>query len=220
MPGWARRPSNIVWENEKLNLSRGSRNMTAKEVAAVKSANRVSGISATTRGVAKGGAIAAVIEAPVAGVENFLHWKRGRKSRGRQAQTPAKSTVGAAVVGAGVYCGGIDRDFTDSRASRSSTSRSRGGPYGWYYCPSPVQGESKDLLLMNTTCTSARFRLQNPFRRGRNPWRCCKRTESVRLDTRFGSGRFGRFRDNGRNMAYLTPPWNQSRKDLPPTSRG
>lgn len=102
MPGWARRPSNIVWENEKLNLSRGSRNMTAKEVAAVKSANRVSGISATTRGVAKGGAIAAVIEAPVAGVENFLHWKRGRKSRGKAAADAAKSTVGAAVVGAGV----------------------------------------------------------------------------------------------------------------------
>ena len=102
MPGWARRPSNIVWESAKPNLSRGSRTMRVREVAAVKSANRVSGISATTRGVAKGGAIAAVIEAPVAGVENFLHWKRGRKSRGKAAADAAKSTVGAAVVGAGV----------------------------------------------------------------------------------------------------------------------
>ena len=101
-PGWARRPSNIVWENAKPNLSRGSRNMTASEVAAAESVNQVSKIRAVSRGVAKGGAIAALIEAPAAGVENLLHWKRGRKSRGKAATDAVKSTAVAGVVGAGV----------------------------------------------------------------------------------------------------------------------
>ena len=101
-PGWARRPSNIVWENAKPNLSRGSRNMTASEVAAAESVNQVSTIRAVSRGVANGGAIAALIEAPVAAVENLLHWKRGRKSRGKAATDAAKSTAVAGVVGAGV----------------------------------------------------------------------------------------------------------------------
>ena len=105
MPGWARRPSNIVWEDTGLNLSRHSKNMTAKEIAAVKLAHRGSAIGATTRGVAKGGGWAAVIEAPVAAVENFLHWKLGCKSRSKAVKDTAKSTFGAAVVGAGVTAG-------------------------------------------------------------------------------------------------------------------
>ena len=76
--------------------------MTASEVAAAESVNQVSKIRAVSRGVAKGGAIAALIEAPAAGVENLLHWKRGRKSRGKAATDAVKSTAVAGVVGAGV----------------------------------------------------------------------------------------------------------------------
>lgn len=102
VPRWARRPSNVLWESAKKNLSRGNRNMTSSEVAAIKSANSVSAIGATARGAAKGGVIAAVMEAPVTGIENFLHWRRGRKSRGQATKDAAKSTVGAAAVGLGV----------------------------------------------------------------------------------------------------------------------
>ena len=101
-PSWAKRPSNILWETPEKNLSRGSRNMTASEVAAIKSANRVSAVGATVRGAAKGGVIAAAIEAPMAIAENFLHWMRGRKSRGKAAKDAARDVGGAAAVGLGV----------------------------------------------------------------------------------------------------------------------
>ncbi len=101
MPTWAKRPSNVIWENAKRNLSRGNRSMTPRELAAAKSASRGSVIGATARGVAKGGLIAAATEAPVAAMENLLHWKRGRKTRQRAAKDTAVSTAGAAAVGAG-----------------------------------------------------------------------------------------------------------------------
>ena len=101
MPGWARRPSNAVWESARANLSRGSRNMRSGEVAAVHTANRAAALGAVARGATKGGGIAAAIEAPVAAIENFLHWKRGRKSGAEAAKDTAVSTAGAAAVGAG-----------------------------------------------------------------------------------------------------------------------
>ena len=101
MPGWARRPSNIVIESPGKNLSRSSRNMTGAEVATAKSAARVPAIRATAFSAAKGGAVAAAIEAPVAGLENFFHWKRGRKSGRQAAGDAAKNTAGAGVVGVG-----------------------------------------------------------------------------------------------------------------------
>ena len=101
MPGWAKRPSNTVWENSRANLKRGSRNMGASEVSAVQTANRASALGAVAKGAAKGGGIAAAIEAPVAAIENLFHWKRGRKSRAEAAKDAAVSTAGAAAVGAG-----------------------------------------------------------------------------------------------------------------------
>ena len=74
-PQWAKRPSNVVWERIKQNLARGSRNMTGAEVSAAKTTVRTVAIKATFRGVAKGGIFAALVEAPIAGVENALHWK-------------------------------------------------------------------------------------------------------------------------------------------------
>ena len=102
MPSLAKSPSNIVWEDAKKNISRGSRNMTTAELAAInKSANRAS-VLATAKGAAKGGLIAAAIEAPVAGLENFFHWKHGRKSSERAAIDAAQSAAGAGAVGVSV----------------------------------------------------------------------------------------------------------------------
>lgn len=100
-PLWAKRPSNIVWEKAKQNVARGSRNMTGAEVTATRSAVRTAAIKATAKGVAKGGIFAALVEAPLAGVENALHWKRGRKSGKQAAKDAVKSTTGAGAVGVG-----------------------------------------------------------------------------------------------------------------------
>ncbi len=47
--------------------------MTGAEVTATRSAVRNAAIKATAKGVAKGGIFAALVEAPLAGVENALH---------------------------------------------------------------------------------------------------------------------------------------------------
>ena len=103
-PGRARQPGNVVWEKSSLNRARGGRNMIPTEVAKAKSAGRLSGLSTVGRSMAsnaaKGGAIAALTEAPVSGVENFLHWKRGRKSGQQAVKDAAKDVTLAGAVGA------------------------------------------------------------------------------------------------------------------------
>lgn len=102
-PGQARLPSNIVLEDGVKNMARGSRNMTASEIAAVKSAGRASalkmGAKSAVKGGAKAGAVAAAIEFPISAIENSLHWKRGRKSGMRAVKDTAKDTGVAAGVG-------------------------------------------------------------------------------------------------------------------------
>ena len=102
-PGQARLPSNVVLEEGAKNMARGSRNMTAAEVAAVKSAGRASalkmGAKSAVKGGAKAGAVAAAIEFPISAIENSLHWKRGRKSGRQAAKDTAKDTGVAAGVG-------------------------------------------------------------------------------------------------------------------------
>ena len=101
-PSMARIPSNLSWEDKAKNLARGKRNMTPADVAAINTAYRRAGISATAKGAASGGIAASAVELPVAGVENFLHWKRGRKTGGQATKDAALSTVGAGAVGAGM----------------------------------------------------------------------------------------------------------------------
>lgn len=73
--------------------------MNPAEVAAPKSANRTSAFTAVANSAAgravRGGILAAVTEVPVAGVENFMHWKRNRKS-GKQAATDTAKRIGVA----------------------------------------------------------------------------------------------------------------------------
>lgn len=105
-PGQARRLSNVVLEDGAKNMARGSRNMTSAEIAAARSAGRASavkvGAKSAIKGGAKAGAVAAAIEAPVSGLENCLHWKRGRKSGAQAVKDTAKDTVTAAGVGIAV----------------------------------------------------------------------------------------------------------------------
>lgn len=100
-PGLAKRPSNIVIEDAGKKLSRRSLNMTGSDFTAAKSASagRHSTIRATAQSAAKGAGIAAALEAPVSGLENFFHYRNSRKSGGQAAKDTAKSTATAGVVG-------------------------------------------------------------------------------------------------------------------------
>ena len=105
-PQRAKAPSNIVLENVRKNLARGRRNMTSAEVAAAKGAGRASASKILAKSAlksgAKAGVIAAAIEAPIAGLENYLHWRGGRKTGKQAAKDTAKSTAVAGGTGAAV----------------------------------------------------------------------------------------------------------------------
>ena len=77
---WPRAQTTFSWRMPRRTSPEVVGNMTASETSAVRSVYRRSAIGATAKSAAKGGLVAAVIEAPVAGMENFFHWKRGRKS--------------------------------------------------------------------------------------------------------------------------------------------
>lgn len=95
----AKAPSNIVLECARKNRSRGSRNMTSADQAAARSANQASAIEIRVKATVKGVKKVAAIEAIVAGLENILHWKRGRKSGEQAVMDTVKSTVSAAFNG-------------------------------------------------------------------------------------------------------------------------
>jgi hypothetical protein len=108
-PGRSKWPSNMVFEDASKNLSRGSRNMTAAEVAAAKSTGHVTGTrlaaNVTLKSAARSGGIAAAIELPIAALENFLHCRRGRKTGRKAAIDTTKSTATAAGFGAAAAVG-------------------------------------------------------------------------------------------------------------------
>ena len=104
-PDLAKEARNSVLEDAKKNRARGSRNMTLAEIGAAKKAGHHAGFKATGKAAAKGGIVSAVIEAPIAGMENFFHWRRGRKTGGQAAKAAAMSTAGAGVVGVGATAG-------------------------------------------------------------------------------------------------------------------
>ena len=100
-PGRARDPGNLRWEPAGRNRSRGARNMTQSEVARTESETRWAGRVELGRSVVKQAAWTAAIELFVASLENWFHWKRGRKTGKQAAGDAARSTgtsLGTAVV--------------------------------------------------------------------------------------------------------------------------
>ena len=97
-PGQAKDPRNTLWENAHKNRARGSHNMNKSEIGATKLENglrgaKIGGKAALRRGI-RGGVIAGAIELPITAAENFLHWRRDRKS-GKQAIKDTASKTGA-----------------------------------------------------------------------------------------------------------------------------
>lgn len=94
--GRAKDPGNIVWEDPSINRRRGGQKMTKAEFAAAKASNRRAGYAEFGKSVGKQAAWAAAIELFVAGLENWFHWKRGRKT-GKQAVGDAARNAGASL---------------------------------------------------------------------------------------------------------------------------
>ena len=70
------------------------------EVAAAKKALSITGLKAVAKTAAKGAAVGAAIEAPVVGLENYLHYFHGRKSA-EEALTDAAMSIGVAGAASG-----------------------------------------------------------------------------------------------------------------------
>ena len=105
----ARSNTNILWESEKANWSRGPRNMTRFEILKINAKNSVDASRIVGKrmagGAARGGALAALMEAPISATENFIHFRRGRKSREDAAKAVAKDTAKAGATGVAVGSG-------------------------------------------------------------------------------------------------------------------
>ncbi len=109
-PGKAKALGNTVWEYAKSNTQRGSRNMTGVQKLGVNVRNgahaaRLVAKSAAVN-AARGGALAAALEAPVSIAENTIHVMKGKKAKGDATKDVAKD-VGKAGVAGGVVAGGM-----------------------------------------------------------------------------------------------------------------
>ena len=96
-------PKNVMWEHQEKNSSRGENNMTRKEVLRVKWENskdvaniiKKRGFLSVKWGqyATFGGVTGMIVEAPVAGAENYFHWKHGAKSLRQAINDTAKNTA-------------------------------------------------------------------------------------------------------------------------------
>lgn len=100
---------NIVWENSAINRARGAADMTPWERLAAQGSNtfNASGIFMRhcLRGTAAAAFTAALLEAPVAAVENYIHYQRGRKTGDEAVHDAAKSIAVHAATGAVIFIG-------------------------------------------------------------------------------------------------------------------
>ena len=108
-PGKAKALGNTVWEYAKNNTQRGSRNMTRGQRLGVTARNgaHAAGLVArsATLNAARGGVLAAALEAPVSIAENTIRVMKGKKAKEDAAKDVAKD-VGKAGITGGIVAGG------------------------------------------------------------------------------------------------------------------
>ena len=101
---------NILWENSGVNRARGALDMTGWEQFTARSGNFFDASQIVMRECANAAAvsalIAALLEAPISGIENYIHYRKGRKTGEEAIKDAAKSIAiyagSAAIVGVGV----------------------------------------------------------------------------------------------------------------------
>ena len=108
-PHLAADSGNILWENSAINRARGTADMTGWGQFTAQAGNSIDAAAIVMRecadAAATSGLLAALLEAPVAGVENYIHYQKGHKTGEEAIKDAAKSIVLHAVAGAVVGIG-------------------------------------------------------------------------------------------------------------------
>ena len=109
-PQLATDTGNSLWENSAVNRARGATDMTGWGQITARSSNAFDAAGIVLRECADAaltsGLLAALLESPVAGVENYIHYRKGRKT-GEEAMKDAAKSIAlhaatGAVIGVGV----------------------------------------------------------------------------------------------------------------------
>ena len=107
-PHLARDPSNILWESSSVNRARGAADMTGMEHLTAQSHNafQTAGVvlrDCTTSATIAAG-IGALLEAPVAGIENYIRYQKSQLTGEQAVKEAAKSiAVNAGMAAAGGF---------------------------------------------------------------------------------------------------------------------
>ena len=103
-PHLAAENSNFIWENDSLNRARGAANMTSGEQLRAQADNAFDAAGIMFRDCLETSGMtalyAALLEAPVAAIENWLHYRRGRKTGEEAVKDAAIAIAKRAVSGA------------------------------------------------------------------------------------------------------------------------
>ena len=101
---------NILWENASINRARGNADMNGWEQFTAQANNAFDASTIVMRecatAAATSGLLAGLLEAPVASIENYIHYQKGHKTGEQAVKDAAKSIAihagSAAIVGVGV----------------------------------------------------------------------------------------------------------------------
>ncbi len=103
-PHLAASNGNIIWENHGLNQARGAENMTGGEQFSAHASNAFDATTIVFRDCMQAAAItafyAALLEMPVAALENYFHYRRGRSTGEEAIKDAAKVIAARAAAGA------------------------------------------------------------------------------------------------------------------------
>ena len=95
-PHLADHSGNLLWENSGINRARGAENMTGREQWQANASNAFDASTIVFRECLQTGAMAALyaalLESPVAAIENYYHYQRGRKT-GEEAVKDAALSI-------------------------------------------------------------------------------------------------------------------------------
>ena len=98
--------SNIIWENDNINRARGAANMTGGELRHTQAGNNFDAAGIMFRHCLETAGMTALyaglLEAPVAAIENWLHYRRGRKTGEDAVKDAAISIAKRAGSGAAI----------------------------------------------------------------------------------------------------------------------
>ena len=109
-PHLATDPGNILWENSGINRARGAADMGGWEQFTAQANNAFDASAIVMRECATAaitsGLLAALLETPVAAIENYIYYQKGRKTGEEAVKDAAKSIAtragAGAIVGVGV----------------------------------------------------------------------------------------------------------------------